>query len=221
MFRKILLFVFSISLPIWLLIRASVFAFAELAYTTWPSLALGAAVSISAWMVLGFMIRKIMNKAPLLPQLVRYLLGFGFIGYALFGLVYVSSLNTKSEDLQSEYLQLHPILRLAVVTTTLFDPDLVMTDLSRSPADYASMGLSPLQYSLHYTQKSGFTHAVDLRTKGRPELLNNVLQGFFRASGFSVKRHVGTDDHLHISLPPRGEGAKPTLTMWRNLISLF
>jgi hypothetical protein len=46
-------------------------------------------------------------------------------------------------------------------------------------------------------------HAVDLRTIGRAEWKNVLLNWYFRSMGFRTLRHVGTADHLHVSLPTR------------------
>jgi hypothetical protein len=63
------------------------------------------------------------------------------------------------------------------------------------------MGLPVRDQSLHYPQKSGYVHAVDIRTKGRPEWKNKLTEMTFELFGMSTLRHVGTADHLHISLP--------------------
>ncbi|HKL89393.1 MAG TPA: hypothetical protein VJ884_10350, partial [Salinibacter sp.] len=86
-------------------------------------------------------------------------------------------------------------------TLLLVDEDLLITDLSRHPSDYADMGLPVNPRSLHYRQATGYTHALDLRTKGRGYLRNLLTQGYFSVLGFRTLRHVGTADHLHVSLP--------------------
>ena len=74
----------------------------------------------------------------------------------------------------------------------------------RDPGDYVAMGLTPMEASDHYRQSDGYVHALDLRTRGRPAWRNQVGEWSFRLMGFRVLRHVGTADHLHISLPPGG-----------------
>lgn len=54
--------------------------------------------------------------------------------------------------------------------------------------------------SLHFPQDDGWVHAVDLRTTGRPEWRNRALEMAFWVFGFHSLRHVGTADHLHVSL---------------------
>jgi hypothetical protein len=49
-------------------------------------------------------------------------------------------------------------------------------------------------------QEDGYVHAMDLRTEGRTELRNRGIQLGFWLLGFSTLRHVGTADHLHVSL---------------------
>ncbi len=81
-----------------------------------------------------------------------------------------------------------------------------MTDLGRTPADYVAMGLPVLEQSFHYRQVDGYVHAMDLRTADRGAARNWLTQAYFRLLGFRTLRHVGTADHLHVSLPMRGRG---------------
>ena len=76
----------------------------------------------------------------------------------------------------------------------------MITDANRVPEDYRKMGLKSKSRSLHYRQKNGFVHAIDIRTKGRSEFRNFCLKWYFRLMGFNVLRHGGTGDHLHVSL---------------------
>jgi hypothetical protein len=119
-------------------------------------------------------------------------------GYALF---YFERANAKTAQVQSAYRSLHPILRLAVATAILADGELVVTDASRTAADYRRMGLPVFERTLHFQQKSGWVHAVDVRTIGHNEIRNSVLSLYFRTVGLRVVRHVGTADHLHVELP--------------------
>ena len=75
-----------------------------------------------------------------------------------------------------------------------------MTDANRVPEDYRKMGLKSKKRSLHYKQKNGFVHAMDIRTNGRGEVRNFLLKTYFQLMGFNVLRHGGTGDHLHVSL---------------------
>jgi hypothetical protein len=90
----------------------------------------------------------------------------------------------------------------------LADRGAVVTDARRSPEDYAAMGLSPARASLHYPQDDGYVHALDLRTRGRPEWRNVMVEIGYRLMGFATLRHEGTADHLHVSLPARGSGQR-------------
>lgn len=108
--------------------------------------------------------------------------------------------NSKNQAISGEFSSAHPLLKMAVSTYSLFDKEVVMTDISRTPSDYEAMGLSPKQYSKHFEQADGFVHAIDLRTIGRPEWQNFIAENAFKFMGFNTLRHVGTADHLHISL---------------------
>ncbi len=106
----------------------------------------------------------------------------------------------KSEDVQAEYAKVHPLLRLTASALILVDPAAVITDAGRTTEDYFLMGLPSNEASLHFEQETGYVHAVDLRTRGRPEWRNRVVELGFWALGFHSLRHVGTADHLHLSL---------------------
>ncbi len=107
----------------------------------------------------------------------------------------------KREELRTHYYSLHPLLRVASSTFLLLDRDAVITDLLRTHEDYLAMGLTVNEASLHFAQEDGYVHSLDLRTAGRPGWRNGAVRFYFWAMGFRTLRHVGTSDHLHISLP--------------------
>lgn len=120
-----------------------------------------------------------------------------YCGYTLYDL---ATTNAKTAEVRSYYTSLHPFLRVAVKNLTLFDDDLVITDIHRTAADYRSMGLPTRAYSLHFRQPTGFVHAMDIRTRERSKLANLLIELYFVLMGFETIRHVGTADHLHVSL---------------------
>ncbi len=122
------------------------------------------------------------------------------MGFAIHGLFFLSSDNTKHAEVQKEFQSLHPILRIGVSSLIWIDKELVITDASRKPEDYKKMGLKTAKQSLHYKQKDGFAYAIDLRTNNRSDLRNNLIKTYFWLMGFNTLRHVGTGDHLHVSL---------------------
>jgi hypothetical protein len=124
--------------------------------------------------------------------------------YLAHALLFLSSVNAKSEEVRAYYTSLHPLLRLSVSTLVILDGSVVITDTAREPRDYERMGLPVYESSLHFRQRDGYVHAMDLRTIGRGELRNWATKTYFRLLGFRVLRHVGTADHLHVSLPVRG-----------------
>ncbi len=85
----------------------------------------------------------------------------------------------------------------------LADRSLVVTDMGRSPADYTNMGLPVLENSLHYKQEYGYVEAVDVRTIGKSEWVNQLVRLYYWSMGFNTLRHTGTADHLHVSMPQR------------------
>lgn len=198
---------FMLFLPFWLLIRGSVFLYE--AYGWHYSLAI-LACSVCVFLVLliyvamvwdaVFGANKISRKS--LKVKIALVIGFMFLyaGYTLFNL---SNANAKTEEVRKEYRALHPYLRIAVGTFVFVDNGVLVTDLSRKKEDYKKMGLKTLNHSLHYPQSTGYVHAMDLRTKGRNEVRNTLLKWYFQLMGFNTLRHIGTADHLHVSLTNR------------------
>lgn len=194
------LFVVLAVLPFVLLIRGGVFAYHEWGFGTWPALLLSATASALllagyAWAVAhrfgaGRGVRKIGMRAAAA-------VGIAYVAYAL---VFVASENVKSDEIQAEYASIHPLLRIAASALILVDPASVITDAGRTAEDYWLMGLPPNEASLHFAQSTGYVHALDLRTNGRPEWRNRGVELGFWLLGFHSLRHVGTADHLHLSL---------------------
>ena len=195
---------FSVSLlvlPFFILIRTAVYLNVNEAWNGWVSLLGGMGACVIFLSILFFILfRKVKNKKTIF-QLISSGVSLLVGGFIIYGLLYLSSVNAKSDSVREVYRSLHPILRVAIATTTLADGDLVITDIQRTPEDYIAMGLTPRQSSMHYTQPSGFVHAIDLRTIGHSELRNNTLEWSLKLLGFQTIRHVGTADHLHIALP--------------------
>jgi hypothetical protein len=125
------------------------------------------------------------------------------IAWSVYAVFYVARVNVKSDAIQGYYMSVHPVLRVALSTVILVDPKLVITDMARTPDDYPRMGLPVNDRTKHYQQRDGWVHAVDLRTRGRGEIANRMIQFYFWIMGFSTLRHVGTADHLHVQLRTR------------------
>lgn len=187
-------------LPFYVLVGGSVLFYRQFAVPTWPALLSG--VLLTALILLlyaAWVSKKVSGKFRMpsfVPKTVLAIVG----AYALYALIYLSSLNVKG-GVEETYHSLHPLLRLATSTFILVDSDLVVTDMERQAEDYARMGLPVYEQSLHFEQRDGYAHAVDLRTLGRSEWRNLVMTVYYRAMGFRTVRHVGTADHLHVSLP--------------------
>ncbi len=199
--RKILLSVLILVAPFFLLIRTSVYFYTYYQLNGW--IALGGGVLITLLLlfvyVTAFTLRFKQNARTfsILCRGATFLV----IAYLLYGLLYYSSITTKTEDIQNYYRSLHPILRVTLATVSLADSELLVTDIQRTNEDYKSMGLPENQRSLHYVQNTGYVHAADLRTIGRSYLKNKMTAGILRLLGLKTIRHVGTADHLHVYLP--------------------
>jgi hypothetical protein len=188
-------------LPFFILIRTSVFLNLSYEWNGW--LALGGGIFVTVLLLLFyifFLFRRVSNKKLLLHFSLGGV-GSLVLAFCFYGLMYLSSVNAKSDDIRDVYRSMHPILRVAIATTTLADNDLVVTDIQRQPEDYAAMGIPLNQRSLHFPQETGYVHAIDLRTIGRNEFRNFTLRTSLELMGLKTIRHVGTADHLHISLP--------------------
>jgi hypothetical protein len=187
-------------LPFGILIRGGVFTYREWGLGTWPALLLAAAAT--ALLLGGYawaLTRRFGTSPGVRKVIVRAAMGVG-LAYVAYALVFVASENVKSEEIQAEYARIHPLLRIAASALILVDPQSVITDAGRTREDYFLMGLPPNEASLHFEQETGYVHALDLRTNGRPEWRNRAVELGFWALGFHSLRHVGTADHLHLSL---------------------
>lgn len=122
------------------------------------------------------------------------------ISYTIFALFSFTGKNAQTSKVKQEYTTLHPYLKISLRTLLFFDKDVLITSLSRAPEDYKKMGLSSKARSLHYMQNTGYVHAMDLRTEGRPFFMIWFSQIYFNTLGFNIVRHNGTGDHLHVSL---------------------
>lgn len=209
---KILRVVLVIVLPFFLLIRGSIFIHSNYNLGAWISLAGGATLTaLILFIYMTFIYRRFTKKFGDSDNLQRRsLFSIALVGiYCAYGLFFISAGNMKSPALQKEITEMHPILRMGISTFILIDKKMIITDASRVPEDYKKMGLKTANNSLHYKQKDGYAYAIDLRTNGRNETRNKMMSFYFNALGFRTLRHVGTDDHLHVSLychyRPRGK----------------
>jgi hypothetical protein len=191
------------ALPFAVLVRGSVMLYASYGWPSWLALLLAGTAMLLVIAAYGaWLVRRLTGRMRLVlvTKWVAAPLVVGFCGHAL---LFLSRANVQAGPLQSEYHATHPLLRIALSTVILANGDLVVTDLSRIHADYARMGLPAFDATLHYPQRDGWVHAVDLRTSGRNEIANRLVQLYFRLMGFRTLRHVGTADHLHVELPVR------------------
>jgi len=193
-----------IFLPFILLIRGAVYLYLEEGLSSYFSLAISIVGTALVLVIYFSMIYGRMTKKRGFVKYLRrrFAVSFFIVGaFVLYGVAFLSLDNAKTSEVAQEFRQLHPILRLGCSTLFLLDKKAVITDAARVPEDYRKMGLKTANQSLHYKQKDGYVHAIDFRTKYRWEISNQLLKYYFKMMGFKTLRHVGTADHLHISLP--------------------
>ena len=196
--------VLALALPFLLLVRLSAYFYSARSLGTWLSLTLAALSVFTLLLLYVVALRLRFQRKPTVPRWMRRGLVVVVAGYVAYGLFYLSGANAKTSEIRSAYVALSPILRIATGTVLLVDRDAVVTDVGRTREDYISWGLPVNEASLHFEQENGFVHAVDLRTQGRPQWRNRALQTYYALMGFRTLRHVGTADHLHVSLPVAG-----------------
>ena len=199
----ILRLIFIIVFPFALLIRGAVYAHTE--YHTIPFLSIGSSVAITAFCIFlyvniayGYMFRKWSSR-----DLIKQKLVFSVVVVLIMAIhlvFFISNNNLKNSNLKKGYVELHPILRLSTSMLSKIDQKLVITDTSRKKSDYSAMGLATNENSLHFPQKDKYAYAIDLRTRGRNSIQIFLIENYYKLMGFKVLRHVGTADHLHISL---------------------
>lgn len=207
-FIRFIGFIFFFIAPFLLLIRGAVFAHTTYNTHAWISVLFGGVLTTILLLIyMSVFLRKITGKRGSVSGLKHRFMFLVILvfGFAFQGLMFISAENVKQKSLQTEFRQLHPILRLSLSTILILDRKAIMTGAARIPEDYKKMGLKTNGSSLHYRQIDGFVYAIDLRTNGRSEIRNRLLQLYFQIMGFRTLRHVGTSDHLHVSLKNIGK----------------
>jgi hypothetical protein len=195
-----------IALPFAVLVRGSVFIYQHgetsvwLAVLTAAFLTGGVVTAYAVWLARRFTSRGGRGGRALVMPLAKWVALPLVVFYCGYSLLYLASVNAKSEPVRAYYHSVHPLLRFALSTLVLVDRDMLITDSGRQPEDYGRMGLPTNSRTRHYKQKDGWVHAVDLRTTGRGVIKNRGVQFYFWLMGFDTRRHVGTADHLHVEL---------------------
>ncbi len=196
--------VLGLVLPFFLLLRGSVTLYEMTEWNPYLCILVGAvAAMIALYIYLSWMIGHIVSSKKGSETVRKINLRIVLIavgGFCVYAIMYLAAGNAKTSSVRDEYGSTHPLIRLGISTFILFDSDLVVTDMSRTHFDYETMGLAKKKRSLHFVQSDDYVHAIDLRTNDRSEWRNTLLNWYFKAMGFRTLRHVGTGDHLHVSL---------------------
>lgn len=200
MLRLIIRILFLVSMPFICLIRGAIYL--HEAYQLGPNMCIVGGLGMATFLVaiyLIFFYGKVTGKVGNLR--IKLCIAFFIVAiYSIHGLFFLSANNVKYSKIQQEFSSIHPILRLSLSTAIRLDPTLIITDGNRTPEDYRKMGLPSKKHSLHYKQKSGYVHAVDIRTNNRSFLRNYLIRGYFWMMGFNTLLHGGSGEHLHVSL---------------------
>lgn len=202
LFRLTLIFGLLV-LPFITLIRTSVYLHDTYAFGAWGSIIGGVLASaLLIFLYLAYLQRLVPGNQLSLQSMRRtYWVALSLVTvYCLPALFYLSATNAKHPEVREEFTSIHPVLRIGISTLVFLDKSLLLTDAARQPEDYRRMGLRTKRHSLHYKQSSGYAHAVDIRTRGHGNLRNSLINLYFRIMGFNTLRHVGTADHLHVSI---------------------
>lgn len=198
--------VLIIVLPFAVLVRGSVFIYQHGQTPVWVAvltaafLTGGVVTAYAVWLARKFTKRGGRGGRALVMPLAKWVALPLVVFYCGYSLLYLASVNAKSEPVRAYYHSVHPLLRLALSTLILVDRDMLITDSGRQPEDYGRMGLPTNSRTRHYKQDDGWVHAVDLRTTGRGAIKNRGVQFYFWMMGFDTRRHIGTADHLHVEL---------------------
>ena len=191
-----------VALPFLVYVRASVYLYLH-GMHPWIAILVAALLTCGIVSGLVILIARRLRRRARVPTVIKWAAVPMVFTWCVYAAFYLSRVNVKSDDVQAYYSTLNPILRVALSTIVLVDPDLVVTDMGRVRADYHRMGLPVNERTKHYRQPDGWVHAVDLRTRGRGMIRNRVVQLYFWSMGFNTLRHVGTADHLHVQLATR------------------
>jgi hypothetical protein len=189
-------------LPFLVYVRAAVYLYLHGAHP-WIAILVAALITCGIVSVFVMLIARRFRRGARVPTVVKWAAVPVVFTWCVYAAFYLSRINVKSDDVRAYYSTVNPILRVALSTVVLVDPDLVVTDMGRVRADYHRMGLRVNDRTKHYVQPDGWVHAVDLRTRGRGVIRNRAVQLYFWSMGFSTLRHVGTADHLHVQLATR------------------
>jgi hypothetical protein len=206
--RNTLFLVLLTALPFVTLVRGSVFLFHRFPISGWVALAGGALATLGLLILYLVFVSIRMGKKGRVPKVLMKGTAALVGAYCLYTLLFLSGANAKTDEIRDTYTSLNPILRVAVSTLLLVDRDGVLTDTGRTREDYQAWGMEVNEGSLHIAQADGFVYAVDIRTVGRGERRNAGAAAFFRVMGFKTIRHVGTADHLHVSLLPNATSTR-------------
>lgn len=198
--------VLAVLLPFVTLVGGSVWSYRLLGLPTWGALAVAVLLNASCLTLFGVRLTKALHTRYRVPRIglrmgMRIALPIVAI-YCGFMLLYLARENAKTDAVRSYFTSVHPLLRVALGTALLADPTMVLTETARRRTDYRDMGLPPRENSLHFAQRDGYVHAVDLRTTRRSWIRNITTRAWFGLMGLHTLRHGGTGDHLHVSLPP-------------------
>ena len=186
MFRFLISILFIVSMPFICLIRGAIYL--HEVHQWGPNMSILVGLGMATFLLaiyLFFFYGRVTGKRGSVR--LKFWIAFLIVAiYSIHGLFFLSAENVKYNKIRQEFRSIHPILRLSLSTAIQLDPTLIITDGNRTPEDYRKMGLPSKKHSLHYKQKSGYVHAVDIRTNNRSFIRNHLIRGYFWMMGFNT-----------------------------------
>src|SRR3989454_12318387 len=151
-----------IALPFMVLVRGSVFIYEHgtrsvwLAVLTAALLTGGVITAYAVWIARKLMRRGVRGGRALVIPVAKWVALPLVLFYCGYSLLYLASVNAKSDPVHAYYRSVHPLLRLAPSTAILLGRDILITDAGRVPEDYSRMGLPANSRTRHYKQADGW-----------------------------------------------------------------
>ena len=143
----------ALSLPFFVLVRGSMYAYQSLGWGIGSSIGLGVFSTVVIFSAYATWLWRSVTGEERLTRIVRPVLIAVVAGYSIYGLLYLSAGSARNPDVRDDYASLHPLMRLGACTYFLFDRNAVVTNRERTAEDYLQMGLPISEAALHFNAR--------------------------------------------------------------------